>query len=268
MSTSVRMRIAAAALVALLLLAVDVPAYAAPPSNDDIADATTIGGLPYEDQVDTTEATAAPDDPECAENDHTVWYAFTPTQTVELVVDTFGSDYDTTLSAYVGEPGNLEQIRCNDDFDSLQSRIRFTAEAGTRYFLMVGSFFDSPGGNLILSAQELPPRVALGIATDPTGTVDRQGLATVSGSVSCSLPVTVEVRGSLRQQVRRKRVSLGYFRTTVDCDGSGTWTADVQGQTGVYRRGDARLSASALYDDPVRGDQSFATSTQTIRLTR
>lgn len=269
MNTSVlRRQVAAAAMVALsLTLAVQLPA-AAQPTNDDVTNATVIDALPFTDGIDTTDATTAPDDPDCAGNGHTVWYSFTPDTTVEIVVATAGSDYDTTLSAYVGDPGTLEQVRCNDDFGSLQSRIRFTAQAGTRYYLMVGSFFESPGGNLVLTAQVLPPKVVLGISADPTGTVDGDGLATVSGGVTCSRPVTVEVRGSLRQQVGRGRVSLGYFRTSVDCDGTGSWTADVQGQTGVFRRGDATLNASALYQDPVRGDQSSATTTRAVRLTR
>ncbi len=257
----------AAALVMSLTLAMAGP-VAAQPTNDDVTNATPIGALPFEDSVDTSDATTAPDDPDCAGNGHTVWYAFTPASTVQVVVDTLGSDYDTTLSAYTGDPGSLEQIRCNDDFGSLQSRIQFTAQAGTRYLLMAGSFFDSPGGGLVLAAQELPPKVVLGVAATPTGTVDRDGLATVSGSVSCSRPVTVDVRGSLRQEVRRNRVSLGYFRTSAECDGTGSWTVDVQGQTGVFQRGEARLSASAIYQDPVRGDQSSATTVRTVRLTR
>jgi len=254
--------LAVAAVVAL----VATPAHAQPPTNDDIANATVIGALPFTDSVDTTEATTAPDDPECAGQGATVWYAFTPATTVHVVVATFGSDYDTTLSAYTGDPGALNQIACNDDFRSLQSRISFIAAAGTSYRLMAGSFASGPGGNLVLTAQELPPKVVLGVGADPAGTLDGNGLATVSGTLTCSRPVSpVEVTGSLRQSVRG-RVSLGYYRVFVDCDGSVGWTATVQGQTGVFRRGNAQLEVAALFSDPIRAERSTARTTVTVQL--
>ena len=56
--------------------------------------------MPFETTADTTEATAA-DDPECIGSDEfTVWYDLTLASTTEVVLDTFGSDYDTTLSAW------------------------------------------------------------------------------------------------------------------------------------------------------------------------
>jgi hypothetical protein len=95
--------------VALLLLSAAV-AHAAP-ANDDIASATVIPGLPFaDDPLDTTEATTAPDDPDCVGNGPTVWYAFTPAADVSVLVNTFGSDYDTTLSAYTDSPSSLTQI--------------------------------------------------------------------------------------------------------------------------------------------------------------
>jgi hypothetical protein len=38
-------------------------ALAAPPSNDNFADATVIGSVPFSTSVDTTEATTEPDEP-------------------------------------------------------------------------------------------------------------------------------------------------------------------------------------------------------------
>jgi hypothetical protein len=85
----------------------------------------------------------------------TVWYALTLAEDAFVDVNTFGSDYDTTLSAYLGERGDLEQIACNDDAaGSLQSRVRFAATADTTVFIMVGAFDSGPGGNLVLNALE------------------------------------------------------------------------------------------------------------------
>ncbi|MGH2660064.1 MAG: hypothetical protein ACRDHS_10465 [Actinomycetota bacterium] len=134
-------------------------AAAVVPGNDDIANATVITALPFTDSLDTTDATTAPDDPQCEGNAHTVWYSFTPATDVSIAPNTFGSDYDTTLSAYTGFPGALTQIACNDDFLGLQSRIRFDAAAGTTYFIMVGSFDETEGGDLVLSVGATPAKL-------------------------------------------------------------------------------------------------------------
>jgi hypothetical protein len=49
---------------ALVLLAAS-PAIAQPPANDDFDNATVVPGLPFTDQLNTTEATTAADDPDC-----------------------------------------------------------------------------------------------------------------------------------------------------------------------------------------------------------
>jgi hypothetical protein len=147
------------ALAILAMMALGAPrALAVPPSNDDFDSATLIGSVPFSDSLDTTEATTAADDPDCAGNGHTVWYSFTPTSDMGISANTFGSDYDTTLSVYTGSRGALEQVACNDDTQSLQSSVRFAATGGVTYFFMAGSFDNSSGGNLQFSVQEvLPP---------------------------------------------------------------------------------------------------------------
>jgi hypothetical protein len=148
-------------LVLLVLLLAALPAQAAtPPPNDDIDQATPITALPFTDELDTTDATRADDDPECIFEGHTVWYALTLTATTPVAITTAGSDYDTTLAAYTGTRGNLAEVACNDDVaEDLHSRIRFTAEGGTTYFVMVGAFDDTPGGQLVVTAEErmIPP---------------------------------------------------------------------------------------------------------------
>ena len=82
--------------------------------------------------MSTVEATSAVDDPSCFGNDTSVWYAFTPVVSGSITAETFGSDYDTTLSAYTGTQGALTQLTCNDDAGAgLLSQIRFPVAAGT-----------------------------------------------------------------------------------------------------------------------------------------
>jgi hypothetical protein len=251
------------AVAAGLVLLPSSPAAAQPPANDDFDHAVPLAALPFQVTADTTEATRAADDPEClGEDGHTVWYALTLGSETEVALDTFGSDYDTTLSAWTGERGSLEQVACNDDTQDLQSLILFTAEAGVTYYLMVATFFDSPGGQLVLNGRVAPPPLELEITVDPSGVVNPDGSATISGVVSCSRPVEGPVVGTLRQ-----RVAVGAFRVTpFACTGESPWRTVVLGETGTYRRGDATVVAAIEVFDPGRGEVVRDRADATIRL--
>lgn len=128
------------------------------PINDDFNNAIVITQLPFADTTNTENATTAKDDPACAGNAHTVWYRYTPTQDQVIEANTFGSDYDTTLSVYTGTQGSLSQIVCNDDAgDTLQSQISINVVAGETFHFMVGSFGSTNGGNLVFRVQESVP---------------------------------------------------------------------------------------------------------------
>jgi hypothetical protein len=255
---------------ALLLLTVPVlvvlaasPAIAQP-ANDDFDSATVVPGLPFTDQVNTTEATTAADDPECAGQGATVWYSFTPTEDLRVEANTFGSDYDTTLSVYTGAPGALTQIACNDDAaGSVQSRVRFDATAGETYFFMVGSFASGPGGNLTFNLDVAPPPFELGLTIDPVGSVvPSKGVATISGTVTCSEPALVEVQGRMEQRVGRLLIT-GFFSTFVECTPPATaWSATVEGENGLFVAGRAQVDAVAFAFE----EGASAEASATVRL--
>jgi len=100
-----------------------------PLPNDDFDSATLIDALPFTDNLDTTQATWADDDPQDCTSNGSVWYAFTPGTDMAIEATTFGSDYDTVLSVYTGSRGALNLVpgACNDDYDGLQSRVVFNA---------------------------------------------------------------------------------------------------------------------------------------------
>ncbi len=129
----------------------------AAPTNDDFVQAIAITALPFDDSRSTVDATRAGDDPaECGAGP-TIWYVLQPTIAAEVEADTFGSDYDTTLSVYTGSQGSLDLLDCNDDSNGLQSRITFEASAGATYYLMVGGYDDASTGSLALQVREVTP---------------------------------------------------------------------------------------------------------------
>ena len=230
-----------------------------PPPNDDFDDATPVDVLPFSDEVDTDLATSAADDPDCNGNLHSVWYAFTPTADMEIQADTFGSGYETTLSAWTGTRGDLTQVACGS------FRVRFQAIEGQTYHFMVGAAFEE-AGHLVFNLRELPPRLVLGLSIDPTGSVTRAGLATIHGTLTCSRDAPgVVIIGTIRQQ-QSKKVAVATFTASVDCETSVTWSATVAGETALFRRGNASVVASINYFDEGRGDPVAARATRTVRL--
>jgi hypothetical protein len=130
---------------------------AVPPANDEFAAAEVVGSLPFAAALSTLEATTAPDDPICAGNSASVWYAYTPPISTIVTADTFGSDYDTALSAYTGSQGSLTEVACNDDAGAgLQSQIVFPVVAGQTYYFMAAGLGGGGSLSFNLNASALP----------------------------------------------------------------------------------------------------------------
>lgn len=231
-----------------LSLLLPAPVLAVAPGNDDISSATPVTSLPFTDSVDTSEATTASDDPNCAGNGPTVWYVYTPAADQRLLADTFRSDYDTTLSVYTGSPGSLTQIACNDDAGgSLQSAVQFDAESGTTYFFMIGAFASGSGGNLIFNVDEsdLEP-TQVEVTIDGAATFDSNtNSALVGGTITCTDGASAFVEVELAQRVGRRTVRGG-GSTFIECDGtSQEWTAEVVGENGLFKGRRATATAFA-----------------------
>jgi hypothetical protein len=123
-----------------------------PPSNDDFSNSITLSSTPPVSITRaTTGATTQLGEPlPCGAIGRTIWYNFTPSRTMLVQIDTFGSNYDTVLAVYTGSfLGGLSQVGCNDDtFDTLgirQSRLVFVATGGTTYRIQVGGFASLTG---------------------------------------------------------------------------------------------------------------------------
>lgn len=248
-------------IVASVVLVYASNALAEPPLNDERSAAKffLIGDT---DTIDTTEASTAPDDPECSGQGPTVWYSFTPEVSTFIGANTFGSEYDTTLSAYVEEEGSLLQIACNDDSIGVQSRIRFNAEAHVTYLFMVGAFGSGPGGNMTFNLIEAPPPVQIELAIDSRGTfIPSTGIATLRGTVTCTGSAGVYIDGSLRQRVGRLFID-GYGSNFFSCDGTTPWSMEVSSDDGLFAggRADANVFAAVFDED------SFAFGSATVRL--
>lgn len=257
--------VVAAASLALLVL--PDPAFAQP-TNDDFDAATVIGDpLPFRDTISTLDATTAPDDPAgCGPVSATVWYSYTPSASGVVVIDAFGSSYETVVAVYTGTRGALDVTRCEGDHD-----VSWSADAGTTYYVLAGSHPGETGGQLSLAVSGEP---TIDVTLDRVGHVDpHTGIAVVSGTLVCTAEFfdDIGVRGSLSQRAGRLTISgfIGAFPGPgFRCDGTlHRWTADVQGDNGTFTRGKASawVVANICVDAVVCADDL---EERTIRLRR
>ncbi len=128
-------------------------------SNDEIAGATPVSGLPATLVEDTTAATGNASDPvhSCgtsSRDSKTVWFRYVATFSGTLRVTTVNSSYDTVLTAYPGTTSAGAELACGDDLSGglLQSEIGFAVTSGQSYLIEVSGWgTSSTGGQLELS---------------------------------------------------------------------------------------------------------------------
>ena len=129
--------------------------------SDDFGNATLISQDQFVDTANTATATTSSGDPliSCAfsgPNQHSasVWYRFQLDCRGTVDISTCGSNYDTVLAVYDGNPesSNTEEIACNDDNCGLQSSLKTPLiEPGSLHWIEIAGYEDTGGGTLQFS---------------------------------------------------------------------------------------------------------------------
>jgi len=191
-----------------------------------------------------------------------------------IAADTFGSDYDTTLSAYTVSPGGLVQVACNDDAGfGLQSQVTIPVTAGDTYYFMAGAFASGPGGNLVFNVDVGTPPVEVDVTVaQPVVVVPSTGTASVDVQVNASAPVFMyEVRADLVQPNGRGNIVAGASAFIFAETDAYSATLTLKDLVSLKTRGTgfvggkARLRTTVAYIDPALGFQ-FQTSDQEVQL--
>lgn len=247
------------------------PVLAAPPTNDEFAGRTVIAGLPYNETLDTSEATTDASDAElnttcgAPATDASVWYEFAPSADVAVLVDVSASDYSAGVIVATGSPGAFGPVEACGP-----GTVGFFATAGTTYVLLI---FDDQidgsgnGGTLELSVTEAPPPPEIDINVDPVGTFNAQtGSVTLTGTVTCTDGAFAFIDIQLTQQVGRFTVR-GFGFVQMECDGTAQpWTAEVFGDNGLFKGG--RALAVTFGQACGAFDCGFTFEETTVRLRR
>lgn len=168
------------------------------PPNDDFADAITIpAGL----GVITGGSFGATQENNEPEHDDvglgSVWWTWQAPFSGLADFDTVGSGFDTVLAVYTGTAvGALNRVASNDDFgDSRQSRVEFTATAGTIYRIAVSGYSGDFGSVVLGAPTDLGPSLTL----QPPGNsqVTNGGTVTLSAGATGSPPPSFQWQRSI-----------------------------------------------------------------------
>ncbi len=129
------------------------------PPNDLFENATVLTGPDGTLNGSNVSASKEPGEPDHAGEvgGASVWYCWTVQSNRLYTIDTFGSGFDTVLAVYQGTSvTNLETVTANDDSgDSVQSRVSFTAGAGTTFWIAVDGY-QGQQGSVVLNRSSAP----------------------------------------------------------------------------------------------------------------
>jgi hypothetical protein len=255
--------------LALSALGVSAPAaLAAPPTNDTFAGATPVA-IGFSEVLDTTEATTDGDDAQlnascgAPATDASVWYALDGSDT-GVVVDVSQSGYSAGVLVGVGSQGSLQTVVCGP------WTVAFFATAGTTYYVLAIDFDGvGNGGLLSISFNEVPPPPMLDITVNRFGQVNAHtGVATISGTYTCTNGDFIDVFGEARQNVGRLGTIVGFFgfSDSGTCDEAPhSWSADVFPESGKFAGGKAMTVTFAFACGPFECASGFVEQTVQLR---
>ncbi len=123
--------------------------------NDNFANRIVLNGSSISvtgSNVDATGETGEPNHAQVSSPLNSLWWSWTAPTSGEVTINTFGSDYDTTLGVYTGSAlNNLFSVASNDDTTidgnvvDTPSRVTFNAVAGQTYQIAVDGYSGNTG---------------------------------------------------------------------------------------------------------------------------
>ncbi len=205
------------------------------------------------------------------------WKQYTPFSRdgrvdVTVEFDTYGSDFDTVLSAFMGSQASLTEIACDDDTGGTgQSKIKWHASAGVVYRVMLNGY-NAATGDFVLHA-DAEPFFTIDVTVSGRGSIDElTGVPTVRGTVACNIPGYVNNGGiRLHQGEGETRVRATFPAPTFECGPDpGPWELSAGSQTGPFVRGRTRLTDIVWYGVTQDFNESDIQTgeSQTVRLRR
>ncbi|HYI45902.1 MAG TPA: hypothetical protein VE174_10650 [Actinomycetota bacterium] len=215
-----------------------------PPPHDDLSQARNVQvELPFEDRVDTTDATLDINDPSCRGRARSVWYRYErPREWTarRVMISTRGSDYETAVSVYTGSRNALNQIECKAD--GYRSRVRFLTEPGETYWVMVSAPENRQGGLLKLTIANMPFPFRFDVDVKETAPVSEvTGETHVSGYLECNKRTTAVMTIELKQKQPDGHVKYADDEKSLPCGEKRNWSVSLISNQRPFQEGPAGL---------------------------
>src|SRR4051794_16631908 len=176
----------------------NVPNVPQRPANDNFANAQTISGANATVSGTNVNATKESGEPDHAgiTGGKSVWYKWTPQASGTTTIDTAGSNFDTLLAVYTGGAVNsLTEVASNDDADGgLQSKVSFTANAGTTYRIAVDGVAGFAGN------------ISLHLASTPTDTTSPKVTSTIPKATATGVAPGANITATFSEAMDPKTV--------------------------------------------------------------
>jgi hypothetical protein len=243
-------------MIMLLLTMSATPAGAA--TGDSASDPIPLASsLPQTIWVDTTSATAEPDDPSqlCAgwgpselRLDATTFYSYTATKNTVLVSDARspgGTAPHASVYTY-DSSGALVQWGCSNGAVD-----RLVLPAGQTYLIMMGTCCEpqgASGGFAELSLTEQPPPLDIDVRVTGALVEQKTGKVILNGIITCNTVVNspgIQVSGELRQQMgRTDKLVVARLDVFLQCVPSADtpWSLIITPASGTFSVGKAHLT--------------------------
>ena len=210
--------------------------------NDQFARAFTLTGTNATTTANTTGSTGETGEPfnvstATSSPINSLWWNWTAPVSGPVEVNTQGSALDTTLGIYTGTTVNaLTLIGNNDDFYGLQSRVLFTAVAGTTYRISVDGYQPNVGAVVLNLVQTVPLDYDDAPAT--YGTASHSATGATLGTLRDTETATYDTATANGDDVTGTDDEDGVTMNSIAPGGTGTAVVNVQGVVGtVYLQG-------------------------------
>ena len=191
------------------------------PFNDDFADRSRLNGNNFSVRNVNTGATAELEPAIAGQiGSASLWWEWTPTLTATVRISTSGSSYDTLLGVFTGSSlADLTPLISNDNEPGqVTSRLEFTAQAGTKYQIVVAGKGGATGLTL-LDIGAIPPNDNFANAQVITGRSAVIEAANAQATLETGEPRILGFTGGKSLWYRWTAPASGRFQFALSSDG-------------------------------------------------
>jgi hypothetical protein len=195
------------------------------PANDSFANRIVLAGDVIVTTATNAAATKEASEPRHASNNggKSLWWSWTAPASGTVIIDTFGSSFNTILGVYTGgSVASLSRVASNDNAGGTsQSRVSFSAVAGRTYQIAVDGY-NGASGNITLRIH-MSAKQPTNVAASDGAFTDRVAVTWSAAIGATSYEVWRNTKSSTKGAVKLGEVTATAFDDTTGTAGKTYW---------------------------------------------